>query len=693
MNFPKQYIIVCLFTLMVLLFVKTTFAQLSGTYTLGGGSSDYPTFADAINDIKDQGLSGDVEFLVKPGAYHFVSIVNIENDSNFNIRFAYDQSENDSAVINGQLKVVNSDYISFEGFSIYPEMNQDFSCVMVDESNSFSLENCKILNIYNNEFDDDEGLISFDFPWEGLYYRVYITNCMISSADETIVFNGKMGRVYIRESIITGYIHDRYGYIKKNYYDNIFYCTDRDYQSTGQLFVNNTFYFESIFHLQAKGEFIQNTFFTDVEISSGKVIGNTFYDYVEMKWCNNASVTGNVFYSNFRTIFSNGIMIRNNIFYDSISFNNDNTCFANNIVFDTVSFSHGPGQRIMNNNFRKNSYLKLFWTGGLIRNNNLGNLYIVSPQISQWRVEDNNFLNQGNGNVCCYGERAHFYNPMYDTLLRANNPLLTGKGGKYYYNQKYDIDSVFRKDPCTIGANEICFDWQADEVDLSCSDSIRLDLCIDTLENAYWSPGRLFADSVSANPVIYPEDSVTVYLKRLDETIVDSMHINVQPSMPVAFATYVTEGLTVSFENQSECAKNYLWEFGDGVLSNEKSPVHEYSADGSYECKLTASNSLGQDDFILDFEVVSVEENKNPGWTVSVFPNPAKDRIHIECPGFKTGSGTIEIISLEGITLMKKQIAKGNEKIDVKVKGLQTGMYLCKITLDKRTFSKRIIIE
>lgn len=44
--------------------------------------------------------------------------------------------------------------------------------------------------------------------------------------------------------------------------------------------------------------------------------------------------------------------------------------------------------------------------------------------------------------------------------------------------------------------------------------------------------------------------------------------------------------------SSSEIA-SYLWEFGDGIISNEQSPVHQYNVDGTYNVTLTVTDTGG----------------------------------------------------------------------------------------------------
>lgn len=50
---------------------------------------------------------------------------------------------------------------------------------------------------------------------------------------------------------------------------------------------------------------------------------------------------------------------------------------------------------------------------------------------------------------------------------------------------------------------------------------------------------------------------------------------------------------TVGYINQSEGATSYVWEFGDGAISSEYEPLHEYRRGGNYLVNLIATNEFG----------------------------------------------------------------------------------------------------
>ncbi len=62
-----------------------------------------------------------------------------------------------------------------------------------------------------------------------------------------------------------------------------------------------------------------------------------------------------------------------------------------------------------------------------------------------------------------------------------------------------------------------------------------------------------------------------------------------------ASSTDVATGETVSFSNESVNASYWQWDFGDGGLSFDESPTHEYKTAGNYVVNLVAIGSGGSD--------------------------------------------------------------------------------------------------
>lgn len=81
--------------------------------------------------------------------------------------------------------------------------------------------------------------------------------------------------------------------------------------------------------------------------------------------------------------------------------------------------------------------------------------------------------------------------------------------------------------------------------------------------------------------------------------------------LPQADFTYTTSAscilpMSVSFENLSQNADVYRWDFGDGTpVSHNKSPIHVFNTEGVYDVRLTAYGPGGTHETMLQVYVVT----------------------------------------------------------------------------------------
>jgi gliding motility-associated-like protein len=92
-----------------------------------------------------------------------------------------------------------------------------------------------------------------------------------------------------------------------------------------------------------------------------------------------------------------------------------------------------------------------------------------------------------------------------------------------------------------------------------------------------------------------------IYLIVKGEHCADSAWIPVEvlPHPPIAEFRPIEPGcmpLTIQFENTSAFSTTFLWEFGDGAVSNKPNPEYTYYEPGSYTIKLTAFSDNGNSD-------------------------------------------------------------------------------------------------
>ena len=146
----------------------------------------------------------------------------------------------------------------------------------------------------------------------------------------------------------------------------------------------------------------------------------------------------------------------------------------------------------------------------------------------------------------------------------------------------------------------------------------------------YWSVNDSFVvsgynlDSL----IIAPDDTVKITLT-IKEGICSATDSTIIPVFPRPKAYFVFDstkkcfGEPVYFFNLSEGASFYIWDLGDGYISNDFQPVHIYDSSGYYSVKLTAVNKYGCVDSFKanDFVVI------NPELIAGFYKEPLRDTL------------------------------------------------------------------
>jgi PKD repeat protein len=170
--------------------------------------------------------------------------------------------------------------------------------------------------------------------------------------------------------------------------------------------------------------------------------------------------------------------------------------------------------------------------------------------------------------------------------------------------------------------------------------------------------------------------------------------VNPLPNAAGAFSAASNNGVVV-FTNNSQDAVAYQWNFGDQTAySNDNNPVHTYTADGTYTVILTAYNSCGSD---ADTLLVSVfgtgVRSLTHGEQLSMYPNPAHDRVVIDFTDNTTKTLRVNLVSITGEIVFTETMNNFNSKYkrSVDLSNLASGVYFVNIHTDNDTITRKVV--
>lgn len=343
------------------------------------------------------------------------------------------------------------------------------------------------------------------------------------------------------------------------------------------------------------------TIISDNVIISGFTIQNGLYG-IEIN-ANNISINDNIIQNN-----SNLINYEENSIYDSeiLSYSSSGINLYSskkNTIHKNILINNSYSAITLNENSNENNIFR-----NSIINNNYG---IIISNSSNNTLSKNNFINN---NISAYDndnnawndeEKGNFWSDYIDKYSNASQK-------NSQWNISYNIPGDNNSDiyPLVNKVNNISIvNFLYNPINPSTKDIIQFnDTSIDTdgyISSWFWDFGD-GSNSTIQNPKHKYSDNgyykiylnVTDNLGGINEISKNINILNIEPNVDFYYSPSLPNDLdNISFIDESFDLDgiNALWEwdFGDGNISNEKNPTHQYKDNGIYYITLTVKDDDG----------------------------------------------------------------------------------------------------
>lgn len=181
-------------------------------------------------------------------------------------------------------------------------------------------------------------------------------------------------------------------------------------------------------------------------------------------------------------------------------------------------------------------------------------------------------------------------------------------------------------------------------------------------------------------------DSETV-----EKTVTIHEHIKASPKVEIINYNL----LSFSVDNGKD-DESYEWNFGDGSTASGENIEHEFSKIGTYKVCLTISNSIETKKSFKTIEINTIatgidDDFNNSQIELSLYPNPAHERINLKFPNKFIGTTKVKVISLTGRVIYSN--ITDEKQLSISCNQFSKGLHLVMIQNESETITRKVIIN
>ncbi len=306
-------------------------------------------------------------------------------------------------------------------------------------------------------------------------------------------------------------------------------------------------------------------------------------------------------------------------------------------------------------------------------------------------------LSTSNDTAVCFGSRASLMAYGADSYEWEGGPQTADYNAlpissKTFYVKGFSANGCFIIDSVVVEVARIPSFSVRD--DTTICEGITLILNVETTDDVTynWSTGEK-TKSITVSPKF-----TTSYNIAIENSTgcggEDSIKISVDPLPTIDFKmTQAHKNITIL--NYSDHGDTYLWKFGDGDSSTDKSTTHRYRVHGSYTLSYAVTNKCGTRDtsYIVDVENVGVDPIGFDAF--KLYPNPAKAGITIDLSNNDLGSVHIHVLDITGKEVFayvgEKMSSRFEKTIDLGK--LARGTYIITVATTHGRMTQQLMLE
>lgn len=193
--------------------------------------------------------------------------------------------------------------------------------------------------------------------------------------------------------------------------------------------------------------------------------------------------------------------------------------------------------------------------------------------------------------------------------------------------------------------------------------------------------------NVKANPKTQFAGFSTPYIGKMDNTGTDYLLLGSDIGELYRYDGFQNGNVTTAY-TRIDTAYSRI------VTGRRLAPtVGDIDGDGKYE--MIIGNLLGGVSLYKQIFNVGMEEVANAAAKINLYPNPARDIVHMTWDEeFGNEELTIQIVNVAGSKMLQSTVNGGDKRADISITGLSSGMYYCILSSpDKKVVLKMSVIK